>query len=363
MSDQNNNYKIALIGDSLSNGGAEKVHALLSIYFQNQGFDVYNCILIDDVTYSFSGNLLNLGTIHATSNSITRKWFRFVALQKFISTNKFDCVIDFRMRPSFFLEFILSRFVYPKHVFYTVHSAIFEFYFPKNAFLSQLIYKDRTIVCVSSAIQKEVEQTIYIRKVFTMHNPIDLDKIKNLCKDAISEINYILAIGNMKNDIKQIDKLIVAYSKSILPKHNIKLMVLGEGKFKKEYQKLVEDMNLQNLVVFKGTIQNPFPYYHNAKFSVLSSKNEGFPNAIIEALACETPVVAFDCFSGPREIISNNHNGILVENQNFEKLIEAMNLMIADNVLYQNCKKNAVQSVQKFSIEKIGSQWLELINP
>ena len=362
MSDQNNKYKIALIGDSLSNGGAEKVHALLSIYFENQDFDVHNCIFINDVTYSFSGNLLNLGTIHATSNSITRKWFRFFALQKFIKKNKFDCVIDFRMRPSFFLEFILSRFVYPKNTIFYVLSGRLDFYFTKSSFLSQCIYKNRKIATVSNAIKDKIIELKYANKVQNMFQPFDLELIKQQNKKFTVDYRYILAVGSMNSDIKQFDKLIVSYSKTILPAQNIKLIILGQGKLMKEYQALAKDLNLKDLILFEGVFQNPFPYYKNAQFLVLCSKNEGLSNAIIESLACETPVVAFDCFSGPREIITNHQNGILVENQNFEKLIEAMNLMISDTVLYQNYKKNAVQSVQKFSIEKIGRQWLELIN-
>ena len=125
---------------------------------------------------------------------------------------------------------------------------------------------------------------------------------------------------------------------------------------------LKKHKNHFDLIDFKGVFHNPFPYYKNAKFYVLCSKNEGLSNAIIESLACETPVVAFDCFSGPREIITNHENGILVENQNFEKLSEAMNLMATDEKLYQHCKANAAKSVEKFSIEIIGKQWLKYLN-
>ena len=65
--------------------------------------------------------------------------------------------------------------------------------------------------------------------------------------------------------------------------------------------------------------------------------------------------------SGPSEIIQDRKNGLLVENQNFEKLTQAMNLMIEDFALYQICKQNAVASVQQFSLENIGNQWLNYL--
>ena len=82
---------------------------------------------------------------------------------------------------------------------------------------------------------------------------------------------------------------------------------------------------------------------------------------LIESLACETPVVAFNCFSGPSEIIVDQENGLLVENQNQEKLILAMNEMVLNEKLYYHCKQNAKLSVQRFSLETIGNQWLELM--
>lgn len=349
------------MGDCLSNGGAEKVLAILSTYFEKQGFEVHNCILIDAVTYEYSGSLLNLGKIKANSSSVIRKIYRFRAIQKWLNSNDFDCLIDFRMRPSFILEFILSRIVYPKNTIYYVLSGRLDFYFPKNDFLANLIYKNQKIATVSKAIVNKIFDKKYTNKVVNLFQPFDFDSIDYLKGQFYLESNYILAVGSMNSPIKQIDKLILAYSKSELPKQNIKLIVLGEGELKAAYQDLVEKLNLSELVLFKGMVQNPFPYYKNAFFYVLSSKNEGLSNAIIESLACETPVVAFDCFSGPSEIIDSYQNGILVEDQNFDKLIEAMNLMVSDVDLYQHCKQNAVKSVEKFSVEIIGKQWEQFI--
>jgi N-acetylgalactosamine-N,N'-diacetylbacillosaminyl-diphospho-undecaprenol 4-alpha-N-acetylgalactosaminyltransferase len=92
----------------------------------------------------------------------------------------------------------------------------------------------------------------------------------------------------------------------------------------------------------------------------MASKFEGFPMVIIEALSCQLPVVTWDFNSGPSEIIKNMENGILVENYNKEKLIEAMNLFVTDNNLYLQCKENASSSVKHFSLENIGNEWLKV---
>lgn len=359
MIKQNRKFKVALIGDCLSGGGAEKVHSVLSIYFQNAGLEVQNCVFTDWVSYKYSGSLLNLGKINPHSFFVIRKIKRFFVLKKFIRENDFDYVIDFRMRTNFLLEFLISKHVYPKGIFYTVHNGVLEYYFPKSSFLSHLIYKNRNCIAASKAIKAEILSRKLADKVDYIYYPIDFSSIDSSKNEfEVNEGEYILAAGRM-HDIKQFDKLILAYSKSLLPGKKIKLIILGEGQKKTEYINLVAQLGLEEFVIFKGFVDNPFPYYKNALFLVLSSKNEGFPNVIIEALAVNTPVISFDCFTGPKEMITHKENGLLIEDQNFTKLTEAINSLTEDQELYRHCKANASQSVQCFSLEKIGGQWLD----
>ena len=359
---QNRKFKIALVGDCLANGGAEKVHAMLSTYFQNQGFEVYNCIFVDWVSYPFSGSLLNLGNINSNANILKRKKTKFFEFQKFNKENNFDAVIDFRIRRSFLQELIISKYCYPINTFYTVHSGILGFYFPKSTWLSSLIYKNKKIVAVSKAIQAAIIFKRITKQVFQIYNPVDITGISVLKQEfRVLEDNYILAVGRMSEDVKQFELLIKAYSKSVLPQKKIKLILLGDGINILKYEALANQLGLKEQVLFKGFVNNPFPYYQNALFTVLSSKNEGFPNVILESLAVATPVVSFDCFSGPNEIIVDKKNGLLVANQNFDKLTEAFNLMLEDTQLYEFCKQNARPSCTPYDIEIIGKQWIELL--
>jgi N-acetylgalactosamine-N,N'-diacetylbacillosaminyl-diphospho-undecaprenol 4-alpha-N-acetylgalactosaminyltransferase len=181
-------------------------------------------------------------------------------------------------------------------------------------------------------------------------------------ENNILDFEYIIAIGrNDDKNVKQLDKLIDSYSKSVLPQKKIKLVLLGVDKNNSRLKKAAIQSRVEDEILFLDFDENPFKYLARAKYLVLASKHEGFPMVLIEALSCQIPVISFNCVSGPKEIITDKENGLLVENQNFEKLILAMNEFITNEKLYNHCKKNSLGSVSKFSIEKIGQEWLDLM--
>lgn len=357
--------KICLVGDALSGGGAERVHAFLSDYFVSKGIEVHNVIVQDMVSYHFSGSLLNLGLLKDKKNGISNKLKRFRVLRNYIKEHKFDYIIDFRMRRKYIQDLLISRFVFTVPTVYTIHHYNIHWYLPTKPWLTRLIYGSAYgVVSITFTIKELIEKVHKLTNVVNIYNPINIDYINSRIKESSLHIDYqyILGAGRMEaGNIKQFDKLIQAYAASVLPENNIKLVLLGEGDYKSHLEKLSVDIGLADKIIFKGFEENPYVYMHNAMLSALTSKNEGLPMVILESLACGTPVVSFDCFSGPSEIIEDKVNGLLIEDQNVDKFTEGLNLLFQDKDLYAKCKSNSRESIERFGIENIGRQWMELL--
>jgi N-acetylgalactosamine-N,N'-diacetylbacillosaminyl-diphospho-undecaprenol 4-alpha-N-acetylgalactosaminyltransferase len=153
------------------------------------------------------------------------------------------------------------------------------------------------------------------------------------------------------------------------------LYIIGDGELKDELENQIKTLGLEEKVFLLGKQQNPYKYISKANCFVFSSNYEGFPNVLLEALACNLPIISTDCQSGPREILAPNTDiknqlkddieiaqyGILVPVNNREKLKEAMNLMINDKSLRKRYIDKSKDRVNDFSIEKIIKQYKEVI--
>ena len=189
------------------------------------------------------------------------------------------------------------------------------------------------IVAQCKAMKMDLVKTFGLdeAKIVHIYNPIDLDYIR---RAMVAENPYknnrinVLAVGRLTRQ-KGFDILIEAFQHVAKVFHDAHLTILGQGELKEELESKVAKLGLSGKVSFEGFKKNPYPYYRYADVYVLSSRWEGFPNSLLEALACGCKVVATDCKSGPREILGDNEYGILVPPEDPEALargiIEAIN--------------------------------------
>lgn len=353
--------KVCIIVYALGGGGAERSSATLSQILYDLGYDVHIATVLDMVDYPYKGKLVNLGKLKAQDDSFFGRIKRLKYLKSYLKKNEFDYVVDGRTRIGFFKEFIISKYLYAGiKSLYIVHSFKINNYINPNVFFGRLIYsKAYKIITVSKGIQNKLENKYGFKNVLTLYNAFNSKDIS--FNNEESAKNYILFFGRLNDEIKNITLLLNAYKHSLLRDKSIDLKILGEGTDLEKLKQIVSNLNLKDTVEFLPYRPNPYDVVQKAMFTVLTSRYEGFPMVIPEALALGVPVVSVDCKSGPNEVIVNEQNGLLVENHNVEAFAKAMNRMIEDKDLYLRCKANAKSSVEHLSKENIGKQWKAIL--
>jgi glycosyltransferase involved in cell wall biosynthesis len=169
---------------------------------------------------------------------------------------------------------------------------------------------------------------------------------------------YIVAAGRLSPE-KNFTSLLDAYAQSQACV-SFKLLILGEGPERATLEQYIKNQGLEQRVVLPGFMRNPYPYINNARCLVLSSLHEGFPVILIEALGLGRPVISTDCETGPREIIVQGENGLLVPTNDVAALADALDQVCLDDVLHTHFQDNAIASVAYLDIEKVAEQWLAL---
>lgn len=206
--------------------------------------------------------------------------------------------------------------------------------------------KADAIICVSKGIADDILKTVNrTLKIEVIYNPVITSDIYQLAQEPINhpwfsdvKIPVIIAVGRLV-PCKDYPALFRAFD-LVLKNRLAHLVILGKGPEKGRLTDLAEQMGLSGHIVFLGFQKNPYQYMKHASVFVLSSLQEGFGNVIVEAMACGLPVVSTNCPTGPREIIENMKNGILVPVEDEKSMAEAI-LRILNNV----------NLAEKFSVE------------
>ncbi len=162
---------------------------------------------------------------------------------------------------------------------------------------------------------------------------------------------------------KGIAYLLLAASNILQMHPTWKWKIIGDGEMWQEAVKFVTTKKLEGrLVLQKATRHDIEKEYAGASLFVTTSLQESFGMVLAEAMSYGLPCISFDCDTGPRHIITNNEDGLLVEKENPEKLAAAISLLIENEDLRKKMGEKAIANVQRFSPEKIYDFWKELLD-
>lgn len=173
----------------------------------------------------------------------------------------------------------------------------------------------------------------------------------------------IIAVGRLDYQ-KGFDRLLEAWN--LIAKDNKHsdwvLDIFGQGEWHDMLQGIIDKYNISDNTHLNPPTNNIMEEYANSSFIVMSSNYEGFGMVLVEAMSCGVPAVAFDCKCGPRDIISNGHNGLLVADGDIQGLANAMRQLMDDDALRHRMGQEARKVVDTYSEERIMGQWVDLFS-
>ena len=225
------------------------------------------------------------------------------------------------------------------------------------------------IVAICDDMKLETEEIFpYLEgRVTRIYNPFNFERIKRLAsydshlskkeKELLKD-NYIVSVSRLDNVQKDYPTLLKAFKK--LKKEGLKekLYIVGDGPSRKEIEDQIIELNLEKSVKLLGQQKNPYIWMKKASLFVHSSKYEGLPTVLIEAMILGVVIVSSDCPTGPREILDDGKSGILVEVGDVEGFVKGITEGLNQKEKYN---KNSKIRVEEFNKERVIKEYEEII--
>jgi glycosyltransferase involved in cell wall biosynthesis len=219
------------------------------------------------------------------------------------------------------------------------------------------------IVAVSQGVADDLTMVVGIpkKRVRVIYNPIVTPELIEKAKVPLKhpwfepgEPPVILAVGRLSMQ-KDFATLIQAFAQ-VRQAHVARLLILGEGEERPALESLIRQLGLEQDVCLPGLVPNPYPYMREASLFVLSSRWEGLPGVLIEALYCGVPLIATDCPSGPREILAGGQYGQLVPVGDASTLARAIKAALDGKT-----PRPPQESWRPFELEVVLSQYIDVL--
>ncbi|WP_018027534.1 glycosyltransferase [Porphyromonas somerae] len=353
--------KVLFVISSLRGGGAERVLSVLANELSTYSNLEISILLLDNCSqaYTLDSNvkLLTLKKKKTNWTKIGRTLSLIKSIRKSIDSYDPDIVIPFMTETSI-LVYLAIKGSYPQIA--SEHGVFRDRGTIINWLRSFVFKRINHIVCLNHHDYNELRKLN--KNVSIIHNPshFKAPSINNKEREA-----YVICVGSLdRYEEKGIHILVGIWQAIVKEAPNFKLHILGGGNEanQQQLQSLIADLGLQSSVILEGFQDDLSPWYKKAEMLISASEMESFSMILVEAQSMGCPIISFDCPYGPAEIINNNIDGILVPNQDLEKLTKAILYLHSNDKVRSDLSNNGLINSKRFDKDVIAKKWAELIN-
>lgn len=359
--------KILLLTSALDLGGAQRVVTSLSNAWSARGEEVTLILTFSggrgETFYEVSGavELIYLSdVVGIRRRNILSYVQRIHALRRLIAERSPDVIVSFLSNVN--ITAILSSAFLPIPVIICERTDP-SFYPPRDLLhgLCKLTYRFADMLTVQTDSIASKAQRLYpgLRSIRSIPNPLP-EAIAGYRKIAGKDRKILLSLGRL-SPLKQFDTLVDAFVE-VAPSFDAwDLHIYGDGPLKESLQRKIDEAGLQLRGFLKGTTNRPWEVMADAEVFAMTSRQEGFPNALLEAMGVGLPCVVFDCPSGPWEITRGGKDAILVPLNDRAALTAALARLMRDEELRISLGAHGRESVHsRFSLPEVINRWDEL---
>lgn len=249
-------------------------------------------------------------------------------LKKIVKDKNYDVVIDFDMGLSKQIDLIDAK----KKIAW-IHANIKNWYVREDRIkrLGERLQKYTNIVAICEAMKEStIELFPFLKdKIIRIYNPFNFERVIKKSEESIDknlkeyyEKDFIVSIMRLTEHQKDFDTLILGFKLAKEKGAKEKLYILGDGPDRDKIEEKLKKEGMEKDIILLGNVKNPYPWIKKAKMLVHSSKYEGLPTVLIEALILDKIVISSDCPTGPKEILENGEIGYLYNVGDYRKLGE-----------------------------------------